>query len=81
MTKKSEQSKHKPEASIPDNPDEMLINELIEKRRLQQEALIKIMTSIDKVTTDHDGFKITADENTKTKKVLVNKLRGVKKKS
>lgn len=40
----------------PENPDDEEINNLIRLRKLQQEALIKIMTSIDKSDEEPDSL-------------------------
>lgn len=40
----------------PENPDDEVINNLIRLRKLQQEALIKIMTSIDKSDEELDSL-------------------------
>jgi hypothetical protein len=47
-----------------DQPDEQIIIDLMEKRRLQQEALKKIITSMDK--SSEDGSETTASDSLKT---------------
>jgi len=47
-----------------DQPDEQIIIDLMEKRRLQQEALKKIITSMDK--SSEDGSETTASVSLNT---------------
>ena len=58
--------------------EDQLITELIEKRRLQQEALIKIMTSIDK--PDSEPSEVPAPIKIQ-KKLSAKKIFKIRKKS
>ena len=60
------------EKKAPGNPDEQ-INELIQRRKLQQHALKKIITSIDKAdadekNSDHDNTGIGQEPRSKGRK-------------
>ncbi|HCW06102.1 MAG TPA: hypothetical protein DGG95_01910 [Cytophagales bacterium] len=58
-------------ATITLSPADELINEMIQKRKLQQEALLKIMTSIDsKKKKNMKGAKISKTNPSKTQKSI-----------
>jgi hypothetical protein len=50
---KKERTHAKTDKPGPDQPDEQVIINLMEKRRLQQDALKKIITSMDKASDDN----------------------------
>ena len=52
MSKKEKISLHPGSPKTGDQPDEQIIIDLMEKRRLQQDALKKIITSMDKSSDD-----------------------------
>ena len=59
-----------------DQPDEQIIIDLMEKRRLQQDALKKIITSMDKTTDDNSDTKASVTlETTGAKKRKRNQTR------
>jgi hypothetical protein len=64
MSKKEKISLHPGSPKTGDQPDEQIIIDLMEKRRLQQDALKKIITSMDKSTDDSSDT--TASDSPKT---------------
>lgn len=66
----------------PGDPDDEMINNLIRLRKLQQEALIKIMTSIEKSDEEPDSLSSRLNQvqlHAGTGKIVFSALRKLKK--